>query len=147
MKQDRSSLPEARIEWRPSRCLLAAIVVLTALAACSVLASEMPRGLAWPLAVAVVAHGAWLFRHERRRAAQAFVLRGDAAPAQVDGVAVEGFELQWRGPLAFASWLDGQGRRQRRTWWPDTLPPPRRRELRLAAPMPESARGRASMAP
>jgi len=143
----RPSVPEARIEWRPSRWLLAAIVVLAALAACAVLASDMPRGLAWPLAVAVVVHGARLFRRERRRPAQAFVLRGGAAQAQVDGVAVEGFELHWRGPLAFASWRDGQGRRRRRTWWPDTLSPPRRRELRLAATVPEAARGGASMAP
>ncbi|TWT23125.1 hypothetical protein FQY83_00260 [Luteimonas marina] len=143
----RTSAPEARIEWRPSRWLLAAIAVLAVSAACAVLASEMPRGLAWPLAVAAVAHGARLFRRERRRPAQAFVLRGDAAPVQVDGEAVEGFDLQWRGPLAFASWRDGRGRRRRRAWWPDTLPPPRRRELRLAAPAPEAARGGASMAP
>ena len=142
-----SGVPEARIEWRPSRWLLTAILVLGVLAALSILASEMPRILAWPLALAALAHGARLFRRERRRTPQSFVLRGEATPVLVDGVAVEGFELQWRGPLAFARWRDRQGRRQRRTWWPDTLPAARRRELRLAAPVPRAARGGASMAP
>ena len=142
----RPRVPEARIEWRPSRWLLTAILVLGVLAAFSILASEMPRPLAWPLALAALVHGTRLFRRERRRTPLSFVLRGEATPALVDGVAVEGFELQWRGPLAFARWCDRQGRCQRRTWWPDTLPSARRRELRLAAPVPRAARGGASMA-
>jgi len=143
----RRGVPEARIEWRPSRWLLAAILLLGMLGACAILASEMPRLLAWPFAVGALGCGGWRFLRERRQAVRSFVLRGDAATVLVDGAQVHGFELEWRGPLAFASWRDGQGRRQRCAWWPDTLPPPLRRELRLAAPGGQAARSRANMRP
>ena len=139
--------PVARIDWRPSRWPQAAMLLLGMLAGFSILASEMPSPLAWPLALAAFAHGGCLFRRESRRPVLAFLLAGDAAPVRVDGVAVDGFELQWRGPLAFATWRDARGRRHRRAWWPDTLPVPARRELRLAAPSRRAARGGASMAP
>ena len=143
----RAGAPEARIEWRPSRGLLAVIALLGMLGAFSVLSSEMPRAAAWLLAVASLAYAGLCFRRESRRPVQSFVLRGDAGPVLVDGAGVDGFELHWRGPLAFASWRDGRGRCQRRAWWPDTLPPARRRELRLAAPGAKAARRGASMAP
>ncbi len=141
------SVPEARIEWRPSRWLLTAILALGVLAACSLLASEMPRAAAWPAALAALGYGVWLFRREARQPARSFVFRGDAAPVRVDGEPATDFELQWRGPLAFASWRGPRGRRCRCAWWPDTLPPARRRELRLAAPAGRAARRGTSMAP
>ncbi len=143
----RRASPCCRLEWRPSRWLLTALALLAALAAVSILASEMPRPMAWPLAVAALVHGALAVRRERARPRRSFVLRGGQSPVLVDDIPVAGFDLQWRGPLAFASWRDGAGRRQRAAWWPDTLPPTRRRELRLAAPVPSAARRRASMAP
>jgi len=107
----------------------------------------MPRPLAWPLALAALACGGWTLRRERARPVRSLVLAGAQAPVLVDGQPVADFELQWRGPLAFASWRDAHGRRQRLAWWPDTLPPALRRELRLAAPAHAAARGHASMAP
>ena len=141
-----ASAVEARVAWRPSRWVLAALLSLGALAACSLLASEMPAPVAWPAAVAALAWAARCARREARRPPHSFVFR-TGAPALVDGVAVDGLVLQWRGPLAFVRWRDGDGRVRRRSWWPDTLPPARRRELRLAAPAGEAARGGASMAP
>lgn len=143
----RTAAPGARIEWRPSRCLLAAMLLLGAFAAGSVLASEMPRPLAWPLSAVAAGYGLWLFRRERRRPALSLVLGGDPFRAEVDGEPVDGFDLQWRGPLAYASWRDRDGRRRRLAWWPDTLAPARRRELRLAVPAARAARQGTSMAP
>lgn len=142
----RRASPRCRLEWRPSCWLLSALVLLAILAAASILASEMPALFAWPLAGLALAHGAVLFRRERGRPVRSFVL-GGGSPVLVDGRVVMDFDLQWRGPLAFAAWRDAGGRRQRVAWWPDTLPAAQRRELRLAAPPPPAARRRASMAP
>ena len=65
----------------------------------------------------------------------------------VDGVAVAQPRLQWRGPLAVLSWRDAGGHSRYRSWWPDTLPPARRRELRLAADNLIPARATPQMAP
>ncbi|MDQ3617279.1 MAG: hypothetical protein M3374_00895, partial [Pseudomonadota bacterium] len=59
---------------------------------------------------------------------------------------VSGFEVHWRGPLAFARWRDSQGARQWLVWWPDTLPAGPRRELRLAVSTGASSRHVTSMA-
>lgn len=136
-----------RLEWRPSRWLLAVLLVMTPLAALSLLASEMPAVAAWPLAAAASAYGAWLARREWRRPRCEFVFRGNAAPVLVDGEAVTDFGLQWRGPLAFVRWRDAGGRLRCLAWWPDTLPAARRRELRLAAPDGEAAPRAPSVAP
>ncbi|HLT44024.1 MAG TPA: hypothetical protein VK000_05110 [Luteimonas sp.] len=143
----RRTSPRCRIEWRPSRWLLSALALLALLAAASILVSEMPRAAAWPLAAAALAHGILAVGRERARPVRSFVLGAGESPVLVDGAPVTGFDLHWRGPLAFASWRDAGGRRQRAAWWPDTLPPAQRRELRLAAPPPPAARRRASMAP
>ncbi len=135
-----------RLQWRPSRWLHAALLALAALAAFSILASEMPRAAAWPLALAALGHGVLLLLRERGRPPRELLLHGAAAPT-VDGVPIADFDLRWRGPLAFAAWRDADGRRQRATWWPDTLAPAQRRELRLAMPPPPAARRRRSMAP
>jgi toxin CptA len=133
--------------WRPSRWLLAALLAMTPLAILSVLASEMPRVAAWPLALATLVYGGWLAYRERSRPLRELVFPGNGAPVLVDGVPITEVVLQWRGPLAFLRWRDGKGCRHRLLWWPDTLPAAARRELRLAAPDREAARGRPSMAP
>jgi len=135
-----------RLDWRPSRCLGGAVALLGACAGCALLASDLPAPLAWPAAVLAWVYGAWLFWREHRRSALVFAFRAGAA-VLVDGTPVADFQLHWRGPLAFASWRDARGRRQHRAWWPDTLPAPQRRELRLAAPAPRDASRGASMAP
>ncbi|MFL6593328.1 MAG: hypothetical protein ACJ8GK_11565 [Luteimonas sp.] len=55
--------------------------------------------------------------------------------------------LHWRGPMAFLRWRGADGGRHRLAWWPDTLPPAGRRELRLAAAEAVAASQAASMAP
>ncbi len=138
---------DVRLEWRPSRWSLAVLAVLTVLAPFAVLVSEMPRSAAWPLALAASMYGGWLFRRQQREPPRMFVFPGDDAPVLLDGEAIDGLTVQWRGPLAFVRWRDAQGRIQRLGWWPDTLPPARRRELRLATPAPVGAPDAASMAP
>ncbi|CAN5709913.1 hypothetical protein BH23PSE2_BH23PSE2_09740 [soil metagenome] len=120
---------------------------MTPLAMLSVLASEIPRAGAWPLALATLAYGAALARREWRRPQIELAFSGDKSPILVDGEPVAEVLLRWRGPLAFLRWRDSNGRRHRLVWWPDTLPAATRRELRLAAPDREAARGRPSMAP
>lgn len=137
----------AEIPWRPSRWLLALLAAMTPLAAFAVLASEMPRIAAWPLALAAFGHGLALLRREAHRPVRVFVFSGAAVPVSLDGGPIADAALRWRGPLAFLRWRDARGRVRRLAWWPDTLPPARRRELRLAAPDPQAARHAATMAP
>jgi toxin CptA len=133
------------IEWRPSRWLLAALLALTVLAPLAVLASEMPRVAAWPLAGLALAQGLLQCRREWRRPRRLATLQGGRR-VLLDGVALDDAKVAWRGPIAVLAWRDG--RRQRRlAWWPDTLPPARRRELRLAAPTGQHPRHGASVAP
>jgi toxin CptA len=136
-----------RLEWRPSRWLQGALAVLGVLAVWSVLLSEMPRWAAWPVAAGALAYSVAAIRRERRRPARHLVFPGDGGPALIDGVAVAGVVVQWRGPLAMVSWREPGGGRRRLSWWPDTLPPQRRRELRLAAGGEDASRRRPGMAP
>lgn len=135
-----------RLERRPSHWLAAALALLGALAAFAVLASEMPRTAAWPLALAALAHGAWLAWREASAEPGEIVVAANCR-CSVDGRAVEALRVRWRGPLAFVQWREADGRRGAHVFWPDALPAARRRELRLAAPAPAPARGAASMAP
>lgn len=136
-----------RIEWRPSRGLAGAILVLAALAVFSVFVSEMPRLLAWPLAALVLAWGGWRARRELRQPRREWIFPGNDAPVLLDGEPVMAVQVQWRGPLAFVGWRERNGRAGRLAWWPDTLPAARRRELRLAASTGEATRPRPAMAP
>ena len=142
-----SSSATCRIEWRPSRWLLAALALIAILAVFSILASEMPRPAAWPLAVLALGYGAWEIRREARKPVRELVFPGDhAAPVRIDGKPVEGVHVHWRGPLAFVRWREPDGRAGRLSFWPDTLPPARRRELRLAAGTDSTSRGHRVMA-
>ena len=136
-----------RIEWRPSRWLAGALLAIAALAAFSIVASEMPRPLAWPLAAFALARGGWHARRELRQACREWVFPGNDAPVLLDGEPVEAVQVQWRGPLAFVSWRERGGKAGHLAWWPDTLPAARRRELRLAALPGEATRPRPAMAP
>lgn len=122
------------------------LVALTVLAAFSAFASDLPPAAAWPLALVAVTHGLSLVVRETRRRPRSVVIADDGAAASVDGRRVEDFVVQWRGPLAFARWRDGQGVIHRLAWWPDTLPGSARRELRLAAPATSNASNAHSMA-
>lgn len=124
-----------RLEWRPSRWATGALILLAALAPFAVLHSEMPRLAAWPLAIGAAAWGVRSAWREARKPARTFEIPSDAGPASLDGHPLALAEVQWRGPLAFLRWRDAAGRGGRLTWWPDTLPAAKRRELRLAAGM------------
>ena len=135
-----------RLEWRPSRWLLAALLVLAVLAPLSVLGSELPRVLAWPLALAAAGRGLQLARREAGRAPHWLVL-GAAGQDTLDDRPLTRCEITWRGPLAFVHAIDRDGRRQRLVWWPDTLSASQRRELRLAAASRNASRRGRPMAP
>ena len=101
--------------WRPSRWLVGALATMAALAPFAVLASEMPRALAWPLATAAAAHGAWLGWREARKPPRTLAW----PPAEAT--------LQWRGPMLFLRSPAGH-----LSWWPDTLDERTRGDLRRA---------------
>ncbi len=137
-----------RLEWRPSRLLQAVLILLGVLGAVSVLASEMPRPWAWPVAVAALAWGGWQAHSEGRRPRRAFWFPGNDRLPTVDGMPMQDAHVLWRGPLAFLRWREGAGRRWRHAaWWPDTLPAQQRRELRLAAGAGDAGRHRGDRAP
>jgi len=126
--------------------VIGALCALGALAAFSVLTSEMPRPFAWPLALIAAGYGAWLAHRESHRTPHQLVWPIDGTPL-LDGLTLQDAQVQWRGPLAFVRWRDGAGHLQHLTWWPDTLPARSRRELRLAAASSAGTRPAASMAP
>ncbi len=135
-----SSRPDAgawRIAWRPSRWVVGALLLLSALAPFAVLASEMPRVAAWPLAAVAAGaglHAAW---RESRLPPQMLEVPRTAGPdgaATLDGARLVEASLAWRGPLAFLRWRDATGRSGRLAWWPDTLPAAQRRVLKLWSP-------------
>ena len=142
-----SASVSCRLEWRPSRCLIGAISMAGVLASISILASNMPRPAAWLLAGCVLVHAARLALRQSRLPVQVLVFPGNELPVLVDAVPVQQVDVQWRGPLAFVSWKGGDGRRKRLSWWPDTLPSSRRRELRLAAGSLQASRHALAMAP
>lgn len=137
-----------RLEWRPSRWLLAALLIMSVLAPLSVLGSDLPRALAWPLAAATAAWGLHLTRREAGRAPCRLVLAAAAGGGDtLDGRPLARCEVAWRGPLAFVHAVHVDGRRQRLVWWPDTLPVAQRRELRLAAVARSTSRHDRPVAP
>jgi toxin CptA len=113
--------------------LAAALIVLGLLAGWAVLASEMPRGAAVCLAGAALLHGVRSAAREYGRAPVRIAWDGGTGIVSVDGVAMQGAELHWRGPLTFLRWRDAQGRVRRLAFWPDALDRQQRRALRLAA--------------
>lgn len=122
--------------------LAVALLVLTLLAMVSLLNSGVPAIAAWPAAAASTWFGIRRMRSEWNRPPMQLVFPGNEAAAHVDGVTATDMEVTWRGPLAFARWSARDGQVRRLAWWPDTLPPAMRRELRLAAPGRKAARRR-----
>ncbi|KAF1688449.1 hypothetical protein CR938_09980 [Pseudoxanthomonas taiwanensis] len=143
----RSSRASARFrrEWRPSRLLHAGLLALTVLASLAVLGSGLPRPWAWPLALVALAWGAAVAWRYARAPVRRLVLHADGG--ELDGRPLRDWAVAWRGPLAFLRLHGQDGRILRLAWWPDTLPPPARRELRLAALARAASRGGAAVAP
>ena len=134
-KQHRSSSASAicRLEWRPSRLIIAWLQLLAVLSPLCLLASGLPRWLAWPLAVVAMLHAMREVRRYARLPARVIVVAAEG-PLQVDGQPFERWRLHWRGPLAFVAWRDAHGGGQALALCPDTLSMQQRRELRLATP-------------
>lgn len=147
-KSHRSSSASAtcRLKWRPSRLIAAWLLALALLAPLSLLYSNLPRMAAWLLAplCCLAALQAW---HRYRHAGSMHLHVRAEGPLDVDGVPMRDWRLRWRGPLAFITWRDGAGRRHALSFWPDTLPPEVRRELRLATPASLGTSSTAGMAP
>jgi len=125
---------------------MGALASLAVLATIAVFASEMPRLAAWPLVMIVAVHVSLQLRRYRRLPCQNFVFPGNDLSVLLDGQPIDAV-VQWRGPLAFVTWQDRNGRRGRLSWWPDTLPPTSRRELRLAAGHLDAVRSPSRVAP
>jgi len=115
------------------------LCLLGGCAAISLLASDMARGPALPAAFASLSWGIWLAWRESRSPRRIVAISTDGR-VEIDGEHVRDFRLEWRGVLAFGRWIDASGRIQRLVWWPDTLPPARARELRLAMPVETAPR-------
>lgn len=128
-----SASATCRLEWRPSRLITAWLVMLAVLSPISLLASGLPRSLAWPLAVIAMLYTLREARRYRVSPHRVLVVAAEG-PLWVDGDPIEHWRLRWRGSLAFVSWRDGAGRWHALAFWPDTLPKTLRRELRLATP-------------
>jgi len=120
---------------------------LGVLASWSVLASEMPRPAAWLLAAIAPIYAVVVTRRYLGGSLRVVVWEANGAVVRVDGAVVDRVSLHWRGPLASLRYRDDTGRRRHLLWWPDTLPAPRRRELRLAAATGASGTDLGSMAP
>lgn len=95
----------------------------------------------------VVLHTVLQVRGYRSMPSHDFVFPGNDLAVLLDGEPIDAVEVQWRGPFAFITWKDRKARRRRLSWWPDTLPPSNRRELRLAAGHLDAVRHPRGMAP
>ncbi|HYG04983.1 MAG TPA: hypothetical protein VD865_01065 [Stenotrophomonas sp.] len=122
-----------RLEWRPSRWVPGALGTAAVLGNFSLQWSALPQGLAAVAGallglIALLQAWAWMRQPPRH-----LIVPWGQVPASVDGLPVATLQVQWRGPLAWVSWRRGPRRRTCLLFCPDTLPPARRRELRLAA--------------
>lgn len=122
-----------RLDWRPSRVLGLSLVTLGLLAAGAVLASRLPPALKPPVALLALGHGLRLARREAGRAPCTLCWPGGSSPVQAGGRWLSAPRLHLQGPIAVLSARNVHGRLQRFCWWPDTLSPGLRRQLRLAS--------------
>jgi len=109
-------------------------------------ASDLPRVWAWPLAAlagVVGVRDAWRYRHQPARE---FVIPAGRGAATCDAERIDHLLVQWRGSLAFLHWHAGDGRARRCVFAPDTLSARARRELKLAMQRREAAAGTPSVA-
>ena len=126
-----------RIDWRPSRWLVAGLALLGGLAGAALMLSDLPRPVAGILAGVCAVRGLQLARREGRRAACTLVSPGAASAwscMDADGRVQPLQATSWHlhGPIAVMRARDGGGRRCQFVWAPDTLYASLRRRLRLA---------------
>jgi len=121
---------------------------MTASATVAVILCDMPRTYGWPLALCTLWYGVHLVRREATRPMLSLLINASgAAISMADGQPMRGLSIQWRGPLAFLRWRGDDGQQRALSFWPDTLSAGRRRELRLAMPIPAAAPAARSVAP
>ncbi len=135
-----------RLEWSPSRWQGAAHAVFVLLAPWAVLATHLAGPARWPLALLAAVWAAGQGICYARRPRCRLVIPGDDTPAEVEGRPVDLLTLHDRGPLVQLAWR-ADGRRHTRLFWPDTLPAPLRRELRLTLRARCISRSRPAVAP
>ena len=136
MTRSSTASSTCRIDWRPSRWLLACLLALGLLAAVSLLMSALPRLPAVLFALVAIAWAGRLAWREAHRSPGVLVVAGQGAPLQwQQGPHAEMLytpRWQQRGPLVVLRARDERGVRRSFSWWPDTLPAAARRQLRLA---------------
>ncbi|HSD16844.1 MAG TPA: hypothetical protein VLC71_06225 [Thermomonas sp.] len=118
-----------------------ALWLLAMLAPFCALASDLPRGCAWPLAALAGLIGILDARRYRRQPTRQWMIPAGRGAPTCDAVRIERLLVHWRGPLAFLRWRDGDGRTRRLVFAPDTLANGARRELKLAMQRREAAAG------
>jgi toxin CptA len=99
--------------------------------------TALPGRIATVLGVACVVWALGRAWFDLRRPPGTLVLEAGAAGATWteagEEVALADLTVSWRGPLASVVGRDPAGKLRHLAFWPDTLPPPARRALRLAA--------------
>ncbi|ASR44565.1 hypothetical protein BEN78_15565 [Xanthomonas citri pv. mangiferaeindicae] len=119
---------------------------LITLAACgALLLSELPGPVAGLGIACVLVSGLRTIVLTARQPPHRVVVQA-TGQVLLDGRRLEAPCLHWRGPIVRLSWREGR-HTHRLLWWPDTLPAPQRRELRLAAAMCPLPRATESVAP
>ena len=141
----RTETPPLRLQWLPSR-LLGCLIALIGVCACIALwLSELSMSAAALATPVVLAATLWRILRLRRESPRELVI-DSAGHFHLDGVRIDALALEWRGPIAVLRWKE-RSRAHCLIWWPDTLPPGSRRELRLAAPATVTRPAADSMAP
>jgi len=125
--------------------LTIALCVLGMLAGASALLCDLAPDRARPLAGLALVWAAGLAVYERRRPRRELRIPAPPQPASLDGHPLQRLELLERGPLLILRWRTASARGSL-LFLPDTLPAPRRRELRLAVGAHAVSRDAASMA-
>lgn len=134
-----------RLEWRPSCVPRLWLGALAGLVPCALMASAMPLALAFALSLPAFALAQWQRRQYCRAPSRVLLLRA-SGPLQVDEALFFDWRLLWRGPLVCVQWRAPGRRWQGLSFWPDTLPAPLRRELRLLLPADTAISAAAAMA-
>ena len=131
-----SALPICRVDWRPSRVLIAATAVIGSLSLLSLRLSALPTSIAAMLSALVVVHSVWLIANDLKRPPFTLAWQGGDAVAVLNFAdrqqSLSGLTLSMRGPLAGIRGKDEAGKTHTYLWWPDTLSSAARRQLRLA---------------
>lgn len=124
-----------RIDWRPSRLLVSALITLGALAVISLWLSALPLLIKIPLAMLALGYSLFLAGREARRRNFSVDLSSDGTTLLMvfadRSVQLLAPRVTVRGPLACVSGVGQDGRTRRLLWCPDSLPVQSRRALRL----------------